>query len=262
MKKYLKESIAGKPRVFSVKSIGEFIEIATWLYSDAHVIFRGQTKEKGWSLVPSVGRNDNRTRIPWQEREVLNEFKREALPFLHFVPDNDNDWQWLALAQHNRLPTRLIDWTRNPLVALWFAVKDPAIENLPCVVWAFHYDDDDMVFNTRDFPSPFSIEKTYVYFPEHIFPYIQAQSGVFTVHHSEENRPVKFLSLEESKYSDSCLSKIEILPDDFATIRYHLFRVGIHPATLFPGLSGIVDKIRYDNIMSNDEGISEKVDVL
>jgi hypothetical protein len=256
LRKYLKENITGKPRVFSVKSVGEFIEIATWLYSDDHVIYRGQTKEKDWALVPSVGRNNHSTRIPWREREILNEFKREAIPFLDFVPDND--WQWLALAQHNRLPTRLIDWTTNPLVALWFAVKDPAIENLPCVVWAYHYDEDsDVVFNTKDFPSPFSIEKTHVYFPEHIFPYIRAQSGVFTVHHSEENRPVKFLPLEESEYSDLCLSKIEILPDAFASVRYHLFRVGIHPATLFPGLSGVVDKIRYDNIMSSDEGITE-----
>ncbi len=255
MKKYQKENIAGKPRVFSVKSVSEFIEIATWLYSDDHVIFRGQTKEKDWALVPSAGRTYNRTRIPWREREILNEFKRQAIPFLDFVPDND--WQWLALAQHNRLPTRLIDWTRNPLVALWFAVKDLAIENLPCVVWAFHYEESDIVSNIKDCPSPFSIEKTHVYFPEHIFPYIQAQSGVFTVHHSKENKPVKFSPLEESEYSDLLLSKIEILPDAFASIRYHLFRVGIHPAALFPGLSGVVDKIRYDNIMSSDEGISE-----
>lgn len=257
MKKYLKENIAGEPRVFSAKSVGEFIEIATWLYSDDNVIFRGQTKEKDWHLVPSVGRNNNRTRIPYREREILDEFKREAIPYLNFVPDNDNDWQWLALAQHNRLPTRLIDWTRNPLVALWFAVKDPAIENLPCVVWALHYEESDIVFRTKNYPSPFSIEKTYIYFPEHVFPYIQAQSSVFTVHHSEENKPVKFLPLEESENSDLLLSKIEILPDDFASIRYHLFRIGTHPAALFPGLSGVVDKIRYDNIMNDDEGKQE-----
>lgn len=252
MEKYLKENIAGKPRVFSAKSVSEFIEIATCFSLDNNVIFRGQTKEKDWHIIPSVGRNNNRTRIPYREREILDEFKREAMPYLNFVPDND--WQWLALAQHNRLPTRLIDWTKNPLVALWFAVKDPAIENLPCVVWAFIYEESDCVFYTKDYPSPFSIEKTHIYFPEYVFPYIQAQSSVFTVHHSEENKPVKFLPLEESENSDLLLSKIEILPDDFASIRYHLFKIGIHPAALFPGLSGVADKIRYDNIMNDDEG--------
>lgn len=252
MQKYLKSEEKGKPKVAIVRSVSEFVEFATWLGTDDNMIFRGQRKEKDWPLVPSVGRDADRSQFPWRERETFEEFKRESIPYIDLIPDND--WQWLAIAQYNRLPTRLLDWTKNPLAALWFAVRNPATNNQPGVVWAFHYEEAESVFNTADMDSPFSIKRTYVYFPEHVFPFIQAQSGVFTVHHGEGDNPIQFPPLEESTTdSDLLLTKIEIPADFFTTIRYHLFRVGVSPASLFPGLAGIVDKIRYDNMLCRDE---------
>jgi FRG domain len=252
--KYLKSREAGRPRVFEVSNISEFVEVATWLYSDDHVIFRGQTKEKGWPLVPAVGRHMDGSQVLWKEREIVEEFKRESIPYLDIVPDDDNYWQWLALAQHNRLPTRLLDWSKNPLVALWFAVKDPAKDKEPGVVWAFHYEESEAIFRTKNRDSPFEIARTFVYFPEHIFPSIQAQSCIFTIHHREGERPGRFPPLEQiMKDPDFLLTKIEIA-QPFQTFCYQLFRVGVSPASLFPGLSGLVDRIRYDNIMREDEG--------
>lgn len=245
-----------------MSSVSEFIDVATWLYSDSKVIFRGQAKEENWPLVPLIGRNRDRSRALKREREILEEFKRESIPYIDLIPDND--WQWLAMAQHNRLPTRLLDWTRNPLAALWFAVKDPALHNQSGIVWAFHYEEPEVVFNTIDLDqnkdSPFSIERTFVYFPEYVSPFIQAQSGVFTVHHCEGTNPGKFPPLEQIKNSDLRLTKIEIPPKSFGTVRYHLFRVGISPASLFPGLQGLADKILYDNILSEDEFKAETTD--
>lgn len=254
MDKYLKSEETNKPRVFKVTSLTEFIERATWLYSADYdrVIFRGQRKEKKWPLVPLVGRNPDRSRCLWKEKEILEEFRRESIPYIDRVPVND--WQWLALAQHNRLPTRLLDWTTNPLVALWFAVKDSANETEPGVIWAFHYDKDIAVFNTTDRDSPFSIERTHVYFPEHVYPFIQAQAGVFTVHHKEGTNPGRFPSLEEcTNDSDLVLTKIEIPAKCFMTVRHLLFKVGISPSSLFPSLLGIADKIRYKNMSCRDE---------
>ncbi|HVF60187.1 MAG TPA: FRG domain-containing protein [Thermoanaerobaculia bacterium] len=250
MDRYLKTKEKGGPRVFEVNTLSAFIEVATWLYSSPEVLFRGQTKERDWPLIPSAGRDLQRSRCLQREVEMLEEFKRESIPYLDHTPATD--WQWLALAQHNRLPTRLLDWSTNPLVGLWFAVRDPPLDSDPGVVWAYSY--REAVFNTRDLPTPFSLDQTTVYFPEHISPFIRAQAGAFTIHAKSSEGPERLPSLEETtKNADLMLTKIEIPCTHFPHIRYHLFRVGISPSSLFPGLVGIADKIRYDNMFSSDE---------
>lgn len=242
MDKYLQANEPGRPRVYRICHLHEFVELAPWLYGNDDVIFRGQRGD--WPLVPAAGRDRERKRWFATEQAVIEEFPREALPYLGFVPRND--WQWLALAQHNRLPTRLLDWTKNPLVALWFAVCGPAHKGEPGIVWAHGYDPSEAVYTTDERTSPFEIDSTFVYFPEHVFPYIQAQSGVFTIHH-RHSKDDPFVPFEEANDSDKRLTKIEIPAKSFPTIRYHLFRLGVNPATLFPGLTGLVERIKYQN---------------
>jgi hypothetical protein len=252
MNKYIKSNDLGQPKVFSVKSVSEYIDLVTQFSLNGRVIFRGQTEDL--SLIPSVGRNSESCVLLQKEKEMLETFKRESFPYVNL--NIKNDWQWLAIAQHNKLPTRLLDWTNNPLVALWFAVKDPAKNNKPCIVWAYLYDQSDTIFKTKKHDSPFSIDRTYIYFPEHVSPFIQAQSGVFTVHHKVEKiNETRFVPIEKINNSDLLLKKIEIPSEFITTARYQLFRVGISPASLFPGLMGIANKIRYDNMRDKDEVI-------
>ena len=230
-------------KTYPIDSFTEYLEVIEELANFDLLIFRGQPCDK--PLLPKIARLVSEVSdIKQFEKKTFSEFKRKCLPYLK-TPIT-NDWDLLAIAQHFTLPTRLLDWTENPLTALWFACQHDNPKDVNGVVWMFDVPEVDVV-SVQNKQSPFDGNRTRVFKPNHITERITSQAGWFTVHkYIDENK--KFISLENNKIYSSELTKFIIPSKLFAECRVKLSKMGINYATVFPDMEGLCRHIEWSNL--------------
>lgn len=232
-------------------------------------------------LIPGVFRKmsqkgyESNDKYHSDEKTILKHFIQEASVFNEQFPPEDR-FHWVQLAQHYGVPTRLLDWTNNPLVALFFACEKQEEED--GVVWVLHkkryYEfstqNEGLRVTVQDMISKMLSDEGVDDVPQYPFlftPYyfdhrMSAQSSWFMAWGKDTNSldeilknhimelpdvPTKEILKREIHASEilanntkkECISPIYIKGEHKDLIIEELNNLGINEKTLFPGIEGV-----------------------
>lgn len=246
-----------------INSLDEYIKIVSEY--DRGMLFRGVSNAE-FEPIPSIGRINGKDQIGkalCHEYCMLTNFREKSASFI----DSPNITKLAVLAQHHGLPTRLLDWTSSPLVALFFAVRSNYDRD--SLVYAYftqnfefeqkiNYDKyiyscntdmteefrastDKNILNDRTRVlleyQDYVIRKlgniVYQFPPTCVSDRMHAQSSIFTFH------PSPFSPLR-----DGIQATITIPKDIKKRLYMNLEILGIHEFSMFPGLDGLCQWLR------------------
>ncbi len=226
-------------RSHTVRSLDGYLKILRTYFNRDGYVFRGQ--RTSWPLVPKLARMTIHPRVSRLDVEegLIADLKQQGLPLIDITPAND--FEWMAIGQHHGLPTRLLDWTTNPLAALWFAVAEPAYRSQPGVVRVLATNSDDFIGLNDD--NPFTVSQTKLFRPRNITRRIAVQSGWFTLHAA--NSRDNFSPLDDDPLFAPWLATLEIPARAFGNIRSSLDQCGLNEATLFGDLPSLCNHLSW-----------------
>lgn len=228
-----------------IDNVIEYIKVLKQLHrSSKTMIYRGQANSN-WSITSSAYRELSKNGSDPVPPTILKDYHHRLLDGVRRLHDisisNEDDITILSQLQHNKAKTILIDYTYNPLAALWFACNDKSCENDDGCVYAieesFTHNIIPLKSNNLDFLFK-STEITYVYHPYQINQRIINQQSVFLIRwlgKIDKSQQIQILVPKEKK--NSIIQELQVL--------------GVTRKTLFQDFIGYIDTFEFDTDNQN-----------
>lgn len=260
-------------KVKSVQSLEKYISLIERLRANrkGQLWYRGCGKV-AYELKPSLYRHKQSKTVEdfmVLEKNLIARFQQRSIPF-HSRALTD-PWECLFFMQHYGVPTRLLDWSESPLMALFFAVisarhtldsKGLPIFNGDASIWLLDPEqwnkravdlrsftgavlttDDPNAGAYKPFvdinimkPLPIALYGT------HNSQRIVSQRGVF-VCFGKDTYPME-VSYERQRFPADCLMKVVVVKDRLPHMYEALRRHGITDSVVFPDLDGLAREIK------------------
>lgn len=227
-------------------------------------LFRG-VDDASWELETSLDRlpKQQKTNTQLIEKSLIRSFRKYADSGTF---DKKSEWYVLAVAQHNGLPTRCLDWTSSPLVAAHFACGNESHKSNDGAIWCLHAGilrDINIENNTKqknlrgvawvydtrllehDYPNIETLDNTNVdgdmmllWEPPSLDARIANQSGLFSMMNNYNSSQMTFLN-KHATSNPNLIFKIILSSGMKSEARDMLDQNNISEKTLFPGLPGL-----------------------
>jgi pimeloyl-ACP methyl ester carboxylesterase len=226
--------------------------------------FRGEP-DVDTALTPTLYRHG----FTPHENALLQMFRARATGFHDAVPMREHTDQWLFLARHAGLPTRLLDWSEGALIALHFALKEPKP-----VVWMLSPLDLNDLSNSapsqrrpREFPLPWhdpdpetktvrnpafenlcgaweqgsrGVPLPVAIYPTYVHVRLRGQRSCFTIHGTDRR------GLDSLLAGKPILKRYVVDPDPacLQSMRSELGVLGITDSVVFPDIDGLANELK------------------
>jgi FRG domain len=257
-------------RIERIETLRQYMERIEGLMAadDGPLWYRGAGTSSR-ALVPSLYRHPTVTKpreLMALEAKILQRFRERSIPY---QPTRvEEEWDMLFLMQHFGVPTRLLDWTENPNIGLFFALTGAKVDHAtglsaePAAVWVLKpeswnrhalshisYDGGilsmgtDPLDNYRPSTDPTSMPVSPVaMYGLHNSPRIVAQRGVFTIFGKDTKSMDDTYAAND--YPADTLIKFEFAESAVQGLQKSLFSIGVTDSVVFPDLAGLALELK------------------
>jgi hypothetical protein len=269
---------ASSPVVQTVTSALKFLEEVDKLGCTSRTLWYRGIGNTDHMLIPSLFRHQSATTkadFAALESDLNETFRMRSFPYTESFRWLDGEWDQLFFMQHYRLPTRLLDWSGSPLVALHFALTSARVDGSgnaesDAAVWIL----DPIAWNTAVYkgtrfkgevlaPKDSRLNR---YTPKEVYDSstnsppvamrgahnsarIVAQQGFFTIFGPEKRALEQIFSEQKNDaglamFPNNCLAKLLIPRANIANMKKEMFALGISEATIYPDLEGLAIELK------------------